>query len=110
MTSDERPTAEVLQARREASDKSLNRVQRRVAAIGFFVTAEHAVLGLIGVAYVRENDGRHGDAIGLTVMSCVVAILVYLVIRLILGAKLWSPAWIALALVPSTTALIWLLR
>jgi hypothetical protein len=89
---------------------ALNRVQRRVAAIGFFAVAVHAVFGLIGVAYVRENDGRHTDAVGLAVMSFVVALIVYAVIRLILGAKIWSPVWLAIALLPSIAALVWVIR
>jgi hypothetical protein len=88
---------------------ALNRVQRRVAAIGFFAVSVHAVFGLIGVGYIREADGRHADAIGLTVMSCVLALVVYSAIRLILGAKLWSPVWLAVALLPSIAALVWVL-
>jgi hypothetical protein len=100
---------ETSESRRAASDLALNRVQRRVAAIGFFAVAVHAVFGLIGVAYVRENDGRHTDAVGLTVMSFVLAFIVYAVIRLLLGAKIWSPVWLVIALSPSIAALVWVL-
>lgn len=93
--------------RRAAETASLHRVQRRVAAIGFFAVTVHAVFGVIGAAYIREGQGRHGDAIGLTVMSAVLAVIVYSVVRIILGAKLWSPAWIALAFTPTVAAFIW---
>jgi Flp pilus assembly protein TadB len=94
---------------RAAETASLHRVQRRVAAIGFIAVAGHAVLGLIGVAYLREQDGRHADAVGLSIMSGVVAAIVYVVMRLILGGKLWSPAWIVVALAPSVAAVVWVL-
>jgi hypothetical protein len=110
MSSDQDSATTTPESRRAASDLALNRVQRRVAAIGFFAVAVHAVFGLIGVAYVRDNDGRHTDAVGLTVMSFVLAFIVYAVIRLILGAKMWSSVWLAVALLPSTAALVWIAR
>ena len=94
---------------RAAETASLHRVQRRVAAIGFFAVAVHAVFALIGVAYLREEDGRHADAVGLAFMSGVLAVVVYGGIRLILGGKLWSPAWIVVALTPSVVAVGWVL-
>jgi hypothetical protein len=54
-----------MDARRAAAKASLNRVQRRVGAIGFFFVAIHGALGVIFVAHTREDQGRHGDAIGL---------------------------------------------
>lgn len=96
-----------LDERRAAETASLHRVQRRVAAIGFFAVTVHAVFGVVGAAYIREGQGRHADAVGLALMTGVIAVIVYLVMRLILGARLWSPAWIALALLPSAAAIIW---
>jgi hypothetical protein len=93
--------------RREADKTALVRVQRRVGAIGFFTIAEHGIAGVIGAAYVLEGQGRHGSAVGLTVMSGVMALMVYAVTRTILGARLWSPAWIALALTPTAAASVW---
>lgn len=107
MATDPRPTSAITDERRAAETASLHRVQRRVAAIGFFAVTVHAVFGVIGAAYVREGQGRHADAVGLAVMTGVIALLVYTVMRIILGAKLWSPAWIALALAPTVAALIW---
>ena len=95
--------------RRAAETASLHRVQRRVGAIGFFAVAVHVVFGVIAAAYIREGQGRHGDAIGLTVMSAILAVLVYSVVRIILGAKLWSLPWIALALTPTVAAFIWVI-
>jgi hypothetical protein len=109
MAEDPRRSTPSADERRAAETASLHRVQRRVAAIGFFAVTVHAVLGVIGVAYIREGQGRHGDAIGLTLMSGVLAVIVYFVVRIILGARLWSPAWIALALTPTVAALVWVL-
>ena len=103
------PRMSSINERRAAKAASLHRVQRRVGAIGFFAVAVHAVLGVIAAAYIREGQGRHGDAIGLTVMSAILAVLVYLVVRTILGAKLWSPPWIVLALTPTVAAIIWVI-
>ncbi len=86
---------------------SLLRVQRRVFAIGFFAAAVHAVFGVIGAAHVLVGQGRHDDAVGLTVMSGVLALLIYTVVRTILSARWWSPAWIALAVTPTLAASIW---
>jgi hypothetical protein len=94
-------------ARREAEKAALVRVQRRVGAIGFFTIAEHGIFGVIVAAYVLDGQGRHGSAVGLTVMSGVMGLIVYAVTRTILGARLWSPAWIALALIPTTAAFVW---
>ena len=98
-----------LDERRAAEKASLHRVQRRVAAIGFFAVTVHAVFGVIGAAYIREGQGRHADAVGLALMSGVIAVIVYTVMRIILGAKLWSPAWIILALTPTVAALVWVI-
>ena len=83
------------------------RVQRRVGAIGFFAVAIHGVLGLIGVAHVLVGQDRHDDAVVLTLMSGVVAILTCVVVRLILDVRPWSWPWIALALAPTVAALTW---
>jgi hypothetical protein len=94
--------------RRAAKAASLLRVQRRVGAIGFFAIAVHGVFGVIGGAYVLEGQGKHGSAVGLTVMSGVIALVVYAVTRTILAAPLWSPAWIALAVTPTVAAFVWI--
>jgi hypothetical protein len=107
MATDPQPRGATIDQRRAAETASLHRVQRRVAAIGFFAVTVHAVFGVIGVAYVREEQGRHVDAVGLAVMSGVIDVIVYTVLRIILGAKLWSPAWIILALTPTVAALVW---
>ena len=70
------------------------RVQRRVGAIGFFAVAIH-------------GEDRHDDAVVLTLMSGVVAILTCVVVRLILDVRPWSWPWIALALAPTVAALTW---
>jgi hypothetical protein len=108
MTSDPQKVA-ALEARREAEKASLIRVQRRIGAIAFFTVTIHGVLGAIGAASIREGEGRHGDAIGLLVMSAVISVIVYAGTRTILGAKLWSPGWILLAAVPSAAGFIWVL-
>lgn len=96
-----------IEARRAAEKAALVRVQRRVGAIGFFTIGEHGIIGVIVAAHVLDGQGRHGSAVGLMVMSGVMALIVYAVTRTILGARLWSPAWIALALVPTTAGIAW---
>ncbi len=108
MTPDPRPDADPM-ARRAAEKAALIRVQRRVGAIAFFTVTIHGVLGTIGAAHIREGQGRHGDAIGLLVMSVVISVIVYVGTRVILDAKLWSPAWILLAAVPSVAGFVWIL-
>jgi Kef-type K+ transport system membrane component KefB len=88
---------------------SLRRVQRRVGAIAFFSVAIHGVLGLIVVAHVVKGQGRGSDAVLLLVMSGVFAVVTYLVVRTILAAPLWAPAWIALSVVPTVIGVVWVL-
>lgn len=88
---------------------ALNRVQRRVAAIGFFAVAEHAILGLIVAAsIIIDEPGRRGDAVGLLVMATILSAIVYVVMRLILGGRLLSP-WIVLAAAAPVAGFIWVL-
>ena len=98
-----------LDARREAEKASLIRVQRRIGAIAFFTVTIHGLLGVIAVANIREDQGKHGDAIGLLIMSVVISVIVYAGTRVILGARLWSPIWIPLAAAPSVAGFIWVL-
>lgn len=102
-----RPT----QSRPDPSDElaALRRVQRRVGAIAFFAVAIHGVLGLIVVAHVVKGENRDSDAVLLLVMSGVFAVVTYVVVRLILAARLWAPAWIALSLVPTAIGFVWVL-
>lgn len=88
---------------------ALNRVQRRVAAIGFFAVAEHGIVGLIVAAsIIIDEPGRRGDAIGLLVMATIVSAITYVVMRLILGGRLLSP-WIAIAAIAPAAGFIWVL-
>lgn len=89
--------------------KALNRVQRRVAAIGFFAVAEHGIIGLIVAAsIIVDEPGRRGDAIGLLVMAAIVSAITYVVMRTILGGRLLSP-WIAIAAAAPIIGYIWVL-
>jgi hypothetical protein len=92
--------------RREAV--ALDRVRRRVTAIGFFAVASHGVFALIGVSFVLVDQGRRGDAMMLTIMSGLVAVIVCAATRAILGARPVSPGWLAASLVPTAAALVWL--
>lgn len=87
---------------------ALRRVQRRVGAIAFFAVAIHGVLGLIVVAHVVKGEDRDSDAVLLLVLSAVFAVVTYVVVRLILGARLVS-AWIPLAIVPTVIGFFWVL-
>jgi hypothetical protein len=94
---------------RAAELAALRKVQRRVAAIGFFVITVHGVFGCIGLAFVIDNQGRHGDAIMLVVMSGVIAAVTYAGVRVILQRSLWSPIWMVVAAVPTVAGMVALL-
>lgn len=85
---------------------ALRRVQRRVAAIGFFAVAVHGILGLAIVGSIVDGQGRRGDAIMLTVMSGVLALITYGIIRTILRRGLWSPLWMLIAITPTAIAAV----
>lgn len=88
---------------------ALNRVQRRVAAIGFFAVAEHGIAGLIVAAsIIVDEPGRRGDAIGLLVMATIVSAITYVAMRKILGGRLVSP-WIVLAAIAPVVGFAWVL-
>ena len=94
---------------RQDEAQALDRVRRRVAAIGFFAVASHGVVALIGVSYVLLDQDRRSDAIPLLVMSGLIALIVCGVTRAILGHKPFSWQWSALALAPTVAAMIYLL-
>lgn len=83
----------------------MNKVRRRVGAIVFGVVSMHAIIALIGLSRHFDHAGRHGDATGLLIMSGLLSAFQYCGVRLILGRSLLS-AWIALAALPTTAALI----
>jgi hypothetical protein len=83
---------------------ALHKVQRRVAALGFFAVAMHGVIGLAVVAQIIDGQGRHSDAMLLVFMSGIFALVTYAVMRTILRKPLWSPAWLAVSLVPTVVA------
>jgi hypothetical protein len=89
---------------RAAELAALRKVQRRVAAIGFFAVAVHGIVGLAVVGHIVEGQGRHGDAIMLTVMSGVLALITYGIVRTILQRPVWSPVWMLAAITPTVIA------
>lgn len=84
--------------------RALLTVQRRVGAIVYFTVVVHGVFGLIGVAFVVDDQGRHADATLLLAMSGVFGLITYAGVRLILGRSLWSPAWLVLSIIPTVAA------
>ena len=66
----------------------------------------HGVFGLIGVSYVLLGQDRRGDAVLLTLMSGVVALIVCAATRAILGTRPFSATWSLVALVPTVAALV----
>lgn len=94
--------------RRQAEIRALDKVRRRVTAIAFFAVTSHGVFGLIGVAHVLVGQDRHDDAVILTVMSGVVALIVCAGTRAILGATPFSARWSLVSLLPTVAALIWI--
>ena len=93
---------------RARQDQALDRVRRRVTAIGFFAVASHGVFGLIGVSYVLVGQDRRSDAVLLTVMSGVVALIVCAATRAILGRRPFSIPWSIASLAPTAAAFYWL--
>lgn len=93
---------------REREAQALDRVRRRVTAIGFFAVASHGVFGLIGVSYVLVDQDRRGDAVLLTLMSGVVALIVCAATRAILGRRPFSIPWSVASLAPTVAAYAWL--
>ena len=91
---------------RAAELLAFRKVQRRVAAIGFFAVAVHGIIGLAVVGGIVDDQGRRGDAIMLTVMSGVLALITYGIIRVILQRGLWSPVWLAIAVAPTVIAAV----
>ncbi len=91
---------------RAAELQALRKVQRRVAAIGFFAVAIHGIIGLAVVGHIVDGQGRHGDAVMLTAMSGVFALITYGVVRTILQRPLWSPLWMLLAVTPTVIAAV----
>ena len=92
----------------EHEAKALDKVRRRVTAIGFFAVASHGVFGLIGVSYVLVGQDRRSDAVLLTFMSGVVALIVCAATRAILGRRPFSISWSAVSLAPTAAAFFWL--
>lgn len=88
--------------------QALDRVRRRVTAIGFFAVASHGVFGLIGVSYVLVGQDRRGDAMLLTFMSGVVALIVCAATRAILGRQPFSIPWSVASIAPTVAAFFWL--
>ena len=87
---------------------ALDRVRRRVTAIGFLAVTVHGVFGLIGVSYVLLDQDRRADAMLLTVMSGIVAMIVCAATRAILGTRPFSRPGSLASLVPMVAAYIWL--
>ncbi|WP_229054600.1 hypothetical protein [Aeromicrobium sp. Leaf350] len=82
---------------------ALNRVRRRVAAIGFLAIIGHGVIALPIVAHHLVDDGRTSDAVILLVLTVFVTTVAIVVSRLILGRKPMTFAW---ALVPVAVPLV----
>jgi hypothetical protein len=90
--------------RRAAELAALRKVQRRVAAIGFFAVAVHGVIGLIVASGVIVDQGRHSDATVLIILSGIIAAITCIVTRAILGARPLAAVWLLVSLIPSTMA------
>ncbi|GAA1748925.1 hypothetical protein GCM10009710_31230 [Aeromicrobium alkaliterrae] len=83
--------------------EALNRVRRRVAAIGFVAIIGHGVIALPVVAHHLVADGRTSDAVVLLVLTVFVTTVAVVVTRLILGRAPITPLW---ALVPVAVPLL----
>ena len=83
---------------------ALNRVRRRVAALGFLTVIGHGVIALPVVAHHVEAQGRTSDAVILLVVTAFVTTVAIAVTRLILGHRPMTPLW-ALARAASFTTM-----
>ncbi len=86
---------------RAAELAALDRVRRRILAIGFFAVVSHGVVALIYLSVTFHDQGRTSDAVILLIMSALVALVMVVVMRIILGHNPASPLWLAIALAPT---------
>ncbi len=87
---------------------ALNRVRRRVAAIGFLAVAGHGVIALPVVAHHLAADGRTSDAVILLVVTVFVTLVAVAVTRLILGRPPLTPLWALVPLAVPGVAAVWI--
>ncbi|MFY0407289.1 hypothetical protein [Solicola sp. PLA-1-18] len=88
---------------------SIDRVRRRVGAVGLFSITIHGVLGLIGGAYVVMGQGRRTDASWLLVISALIAIGTVVGVRVILGRRPFSVLWTVVSVLPTAAGAVWIL-
>lgn len=107
MDANTRP-ADVVPTRQEKLD-ALDRVRRRVTAIGFLTIALHGIIALPVVAGIIDRQGRTDDAVVLVLMSGVIGVLTVAATLAILGRTASDARWLVLGLLPPVlgAALIW---
>ncbi len=86
---------------------ALDTVRRRVLAIGFLSITVNIVATLIWLGFGYRAENLTGKANAMFAFSGGLSLASYLVARLILAKKLWSPLWLALFLAPSIVAILW---
>lgn len=95
----------------DSSEESLNLVRRRILAITWVVTSIHGLLGAIGGAKAL-GPGREADQALLLFMSVPIAVIIFVVTRVILDRKpilTWGSApWLLLLLVPTVAGYLWI--
>ncbi|MDO9378982.1 MAG: hypothetical protein Q7T56_09035 [Nocardioidaceae bacterium] len=92
-----------------AAQTSIDRVRRRVGALGLFAITLFASIGLLGGVHVVLAEGRRGDAIWLLVVAGTISLVVTVLIRTIIQRNALSPLWLAASLCPAMVAAIWML-
>ncbi|RLV57147.1 hypothetical protein D9V41_00345 [Aeromicrobium phragmitis] len=81
--------------------ESLDRVRRRVTAVGFLAIAIHAVIALPLLAQYVAEDGKNPEAVLMLVLTAFAGMLTAAVTRVILGRSPFSVLWLAVGLLPA---------
>lgn len=84
----------------EKSQYALKKVQQRTVAIIIFAVVYQCSFVLVGYSRNLFEGGRVGDASLLIAIGYILAIGQTLMIRGILGQRIFSPLWLVLTLVP----------
>lgn len=84
---------------------SLDRVRRRVTAVGFLAIAVHAVVALPLLAQYVAEDGRNADAVLMLLLTALSGMLTAAVTRAILGRSPFSVIWFAIGLLPTVVGI-----
>ena len=84
-------------------EMSIEQVQRWVVSLLIFAISAFPIGGLIGAGYAIRNQGRHGAAVGLTIMAGVIGVLALGAMRIIHKRSVATPL-LMLGMLPAAIA------